>query len=126
MTKHKAKSPAGKKSKGFVKTPEYWKLVTDIKKIVGDAAAQWVDISKRSDTLTCKACGCYENVLFSGQWVICDASKKIVSNKEFIIIDRKERPCRRGKTTTYKITFDFICSQCGCRQKEIIRETFED
>jgi hypothetical protein len=107
-------------------TPQYHKLVEDIKKIINDAAAQGCDIFRRDDILTCKACGCYEDVLFSGEWVICDSLGKVVSDKEFIIIGRKERSYRRAKTTYYKITFDFICSQCGARQEETIRESFED
>ena len=107
-------------------TPEYRKLVENLRKIIDDAAGQGVDLRKRDDTLTCRACGAYENVLFSGQWVVCDRGDNVISDKEFIIIDRKERSTHRKKMTYYKSTYEFICPICGAQQVEIVRESFDD
>lgn len=107
-------------------TPEYRELVANLRKIIEEAAAKGVVFGKRDDTLTCRACGCYENVLFEGDWVVCDREDKVIGEKEFIVLDRKERGYRRNKVQYYKIRYDFICSQCGARQQEIVRDRFED
>lgn len=107
-------------------TSEYQELVANLRKIIEKAAAKGVVFGKRDDTLTCQACGCYETVLIDGPWVVCDREDKVIGEKEFIVLDRKERGYRRNKVQHYKMTYDFICSQCGARQQEIVRDRFED
>ena len=106
-------------------TPEYHQLVENIKRVIDEAQAQGVNFGDRYDFLTCKACGAYENELFSGEQVICAKDDRQISAGRFILIDSKERGYRRNKKVYYKTTYAFICPVCGAQQEEVFRDVFE-
>ncbi|MCK5013998.1 MAG: hypothetical protein KAS66_09270 [Candidatus Omnitrophica bacterium] len=120
MAKHK------KHKKGSFDTPEYRKLVGDIRKIIDEAAARGVDITKRSDILSCCHCGAYEDETYEGERIICSRRDQRMREGEFILIDRRERSYHRGAITYYKTTYEFICTACGTQQEEIVRDWLED
>ena len=107
-------------------TPEYRKLVDDLKKIIHEAAEKGVDFAKRNDILSCRHCKAYEDITFQGEWIIYDHSKKNLGAGEFILIDSKCRSYRRNCISYYKTTYESICTVCGAQQEEIVRDRFED
>ena len=128
--------PAKRKKDDISKTPEYQKLLADIEKIIQEAAAQGVDITRRNDLLQCRVCGAYEDdSMKKGRVVRTPPAKtkpsaghfrKVPGPGEFILIDSRERVTHRGRTTYCKMTYDFICTVCGARQEQVFRDRFED
>lgn len=115
-----------KKRKINFDAPDYRRLVENLRQIIDEAAAKGIDLRKRQDLLVCQACGAYENVLAEGQQVVCEAAGKIISNKEFILIDCKERVTYRKNITYCKMTYEFVCPICGAQQRAVIRDCFEN
>ena len=125
---------AKRKKDDISSTPEYQKLLVDIKKIVQEAAAKGVDITKRDDLLQCRACGACEDDSMKEGRIICTRPVKTKPSAdhprgvpgEFILVDSRERVSHRGRTTYCKMTYDFICTVCGARQEQIVRDRFGD
>ncbi len=118
--------PERKREEDPFKTPQYKKLVADLKKIIEDAKAQGVDIGGRDDLLTCRACGAYEDVTYEGRWIVKEKGNTPTLHERFIILGSKERRTRRHNTAYFKTTYTFICPVCGLQQEEIVRNQFED
>jgi len=119
--------PQHRKNKNAArKTPEYQEFLGKMRKLFDEAAAQGVDMRKRDDILTCRACGAYEDELAGGQRVICDRERHVLGGGEFILIDRKERCTYRKNAVYFKMTYEFICLICGAQQAQVIREHFDN
>lgn len=126
--------PAKRKKDDISKTPEYQKLLADIEKIVQEAAAQGVDITRRNDLLQCPTCGAYEDDSMEEGRIVCTPPAKTKPSAghsrkvpgEFTLVDSREHVTHRGRTTHCKMTYDFICTVCGARQEQIFRNRFEN
>lgn len=115
----------GKRKLNLRNDPSYQKLLADLKGIIEDAKAKGVELFRRDDLLTCSDCGAYENVEFSGQWRVYDKEERPTNYEEFILIDKKERTYNKNKVCYFKMTYSFICSVCGARQTEVVRDWFD-
>lgn len=118
--------PKRKRKFKMGETPEYERLVDDIKKVIDEAAKQGIDLFKRCDLLTCRHCRAYEDINIEGVQKVYDRKHGLTDSEEFIIIDSRERSYTRGGTNYFKTTYEFICSFCGVQQKAYVRSRFED
>ena len=111
----------------FDNDPSYQALVKNIKAAMNEAAAYGIDLRKRDACFECRACGAYEEGEPQAERTmrVYDKNKQFLSCQPFIIVGKKQRSCRRGRTHHYKTTYNYICSACGSYGAEIIREVFE-
>ena len=115
-----------KRKGGFSDSPAYKELVADLSKIIAEARAQGVDFGGRDDILTCRGCGAHEDITHEGAWEVRAKDKQLTGHERFIILDTKERSCRRNKARYFKHTHTFICPVCGLQQEQIVLDRFED
>lgn len=108
------------------KKAHYQKLLGELKALIEQTEAEDLDLSERGHLLTCSECGAYEDVTPAEDFVVYDTNDTLLSYKEFIIIDGKQRIFEKKKPFQAVTTYTFICPSCGAYQSAIIREKYEE
>ena len=105
----------------------YEGLLSSLRELIAEAKAKGVPLFERDDCLECRHCGCYEDVLATGdgrfQTFLADG-KEIPGI--FIVIDKTEQKERMPDKVRFTITYWFICPSCGVYQNNIFRSEFDD
>ena len=106
--------------------PSYQKLVQDLRAVIEVAKAKGVDFGARSDLLTCRACGAYEDEgIHTGRMVMLRRGKRAKTGTEFIVLSHKEKSrWLKGGVMRRTADYEFICGICGAFQAERFLEDF--
>ncbi len=110
-------------------TPEeeaaYQKLKEDISKIIERAEKKGIPIRNvRDNLLHCQSCRTYEDVLFGDGKRRTFLKSGVETNREFIVLDHRERRREKGRIVHFTTTYRYVCGVCGVHQSSRFTSDF--
>ena len=104
---------------------DYDVLVSKLKKLFDKAKAKGIDFNYRYECFECRQCGAYENFLCHESTRRTFLKSTLETNKEFIVLDRKENKRTIGDKIHYTFHFQVVCGVCGAHQRQTFKESFD-
>lgn len=108
------------------KQQQYQRLLQELKTMIEETQAEDLDLSERPHLLACSDCGAYEDVTAADDVMVYNREEEPLSDRQFLIIDGKQRIFDKRPPIQQITTYTFICPVCGMYQSAIIREKFPE